>query len=529
MQKPKPLILLILDGFGVSAEKVGNPVEVAKKPILEELEKNFPWTLLQASGVAVGLPWGESGNSEVGHLTLGAGRVIYHHLPRIVYSIYDGSFLKNAAFLQATAHVKTHHSRLHIAGLISSGSVHSYIDHLYALLDLAEREGTPEVFIHVFTDGKDAYPMEGAKFIGMLEERIKKEWPHAHLASVIGRFFALDRDNNWDRVEKAYKLWTAGEGEKITSVPQHISASYTQNITDEFVEPAIVVGEDKNPIGLIRENDALIFSDFREDSMRQISRVFTDDTFTEFVRESIKNLLVVSMTEYQKETSAIPAFPTLDIAWPLARVLADAGLSHLHIAETQKYAHVTYFLNGGQEKPFPHEERILIPSLVAAHYDEIPEMRARDITTSILQRFNDFDVIIANFANTDMVGHSGNFEAAVHAVETVDECLGEILNAVLNSDAVMAITADHGNIERKRNVITGEATTKHSVNPVPFFLVGKELRREKAQTDEEVLRRKSKVDGILTDVAPTLLEILGINKPQEMTGKSLLSILLSGR
>lgn len=529
MQKPKPLILLILDGFGVSTEKVGNPVEIAKKPILEELEKKFPWTLLQASGVAVGLPWGESGNSEVGHLTIGAGRVIYHHLPRIVYSIYDGSFFKNKAFLQATTHVKSHNSRLHIAGLVSSGSVHSYIDHLYALLDLAEQENIPEIFVHIFTDGKDAYPQEGAKFIGMLEERMKKEWPHAHLASVVGRFFALDRDNNWDRVKKAYELLTAGKGEKITSIPQHIAASYVQNIMDEFVEPAIVVGEEKNPIGLIRENDALIFSDFREDSMREISRAFADEEFTQFPREPIKNLLVVTMTEYQKETNAIPAFPTLDIAWPLARVLTDAGLSHLHIAETQKYAHVTYFLNGGQEKPFPREERILIPSLVAAHYDEIPEMRARDITAKILERFNDFDVIIANLANTDMVGHSGNFEAAVHAVETVDECLGEILNAVLNSGALLVVTADHGNIERKRNTLTGEATTKHSVNPVPLFLVSRELRREKLRTEEEILQKKSKIDGILTDIAPTMLEILGIKKPLEMTGKSLLSILLNGR
>ena len=502
-------------------------MEVAKKPILDELEKKFPFTLLQASGVAVGLPWGESGNSEVGHLTIGAGRVIYHHLPRIVYSIYDGSFFKNKAFLQATAHVKTHGSRLHIAGLISSGSVHSYIDHLYAMLDLAKRENVPEVFIHVFTDGKDAYPQEGAKFIGMLEERMKKEWPQARLASVIGRFFALDRDSNWNRVEKAYKLLTEGLGEKITSIPQHIAASYTQNITDEFVEPAAISGADGNPIGLIRENDALIFSDFREDSMREISQAFADPEFAKFPHGSVKNLLVVTMTEYQKETGALPAFPTLNIAWPLARVLAEAGLSHLHIAETQKYAHVTYFLNGGQENPFPHEERILIPSLVAAHYDEIPEMRTRDITAKILERFTDFDVIIANFANTDMVGHSGDFNAAVRAVETADECLGEIMNAVLNSDALLAICADHGNIERKRNVLTGEATTKHSVNPVPFFLVAKELRREKLRTKEEILQKKSEIDGILTDIAPTLLEILGIKKPQEMTGKSLLSILLT--
>ncbi|MBI2121796.1 MAG: 2,3-bisphosphoglycerate-independent phosphoglycerate mutase [Candidatus Sungbacteria bacterium] len=527
MTKPKPLILVILDGFGISTEKTGNPVEVAKKPVWQELEKKFPFTLLQASGVAVGLPWGESGNSEVGHLTIGAGRVIYHHLPRIVYSIYDGSFFKNKAFLQATAHVKTHGSRLHIAGLVSSGSVHSYIDHLYALLDTAERENVPEVFIHIFTDGKDAYPQEGAKFIGMLEERMKKEWPHAHLASVIGRFFALDRDNNWDRVKKAYDLLTIGAGEKITSIPQHIAASYAQNITDEFVEPAIVVGDDKNPVGVIRENDALIFSDFREDSMREISRAFADAEFSQFPREPIKNLRVVTMTEYQKGTEALPAFPTLDVTWPLTRVLSDSGLSHLHIAETQKYAHVTYFLNGGREEPFPHEERILIPSLVAAHYDEMPEMRARDITNKILERFNDYDVIIANLANTDMVGHSGNFEAAVHAIETVDECLGELLNAVMNSGALLVITADHGNIERKRNIITGEASTKHSVNPVPLFLVSRELRREKLRTEEEILQKKSEIDGILTDIAPTLLEILGIKKPQEMTGKSLLSILLS--
>ena len=521
----KPLVLLILDGFGVSVERAGNPVAEAKTPALDEIEQNFPFITLQASGTAVGLPWGEAGNSEVGHLTIGAGRAIHHHLPRIIYSIRDGSFFQNEAFLKAAEHTRKNKSSFHIAGLISSGSVHSYIDHLYALLDFTKREKIERVFLHIFTDGKDAPPKEGAQFFAILEERLKKEWPQVCFASVIGRFYALDRGDNWDRIKKTYELLTGGIGEKITSVSGYLRSSYEKNVTDEFIEPAVVAKEGEEAMGLIKENDALVFTDFREDSMREIVRAFVEEPFEYFPRQKIKDLLVVTLTEYQKGLAALPAFPRLDINWPLGRVLAEAGLRQLRIAESQKYAHLTYFLNGGQEKPFSGEDRILIPSLATAHFDETPEMKTREITAGILESLDKYDVIVANFANADMVGHSGNFEASIKAVEVIDEAVGQLAKAILNSGGAMLITADHGNIEKKRNPMSGEKLTEHSINPVPFYLVGKNFKMSKVATPEEILERKKEVQGILTDVAPTLLALLGLEKPQEMNGQNLLSIL----
>lgn len=528
MARPKPLILLILDGFGVSQETAGNPVAEANTPNLNEIERNFPFTALQASGVAVGLPWGEAGNSEVGHLTIGSGRAVYHHLPRIINAIYDGSFFKNEAFLGAVAHVKKNNSRLHIAGLISSGSVHSYIDHLYALLELTKREKVQEVYIHVFTDGKDSPPKEGGKFLSMLEERIKIESPNTRIASVVGRFYALDRDEKWDRTQTAYELMTEGKGEAIASASEHLQKSYEQDITDEFIKPTFVETPAGKP-ALISEGDALIFSDFREDSMRQLAHAFADETFDRFPRKKIANLFVATMTEYQKDLPADAAFPQLGIDWPLSRVLGEAGLKHLHIAETQKYAHVTYFFNGGKEKPFLGEDRILIPSVATAHFDEAPQMRAKEITARILENIESHDCIIANFANADMVGHSGNFQAAIQAVEILDESIGQIMNAVLNVGGILLITGDHGNIELKRNVISGEKLTEHSINPVPLYVIGPQTKRKVPRTEEEIKKQKTEPGGILADVAPTILEILEIEKPKEMTGKSLVSVLFGAR
>jgi len=509
-------------------EKKGNPLAEAKIPTLNEIERSFPFTSLQASGTAVGLPWGEAGNSEVGHLTIGSGKAIYHHLPRIINSIYDDSFFSNAAFLRASKQVRDNNSTLHLAGLISSGSVHSYIDHLYALLNFTKNEGVKKVFIHIFTDGKDSPPKEGAKLLEMLQERLAKQWPHAHFASVIGRFYALDRDEKWERTKATYELLTEGKGEKIKSIPEYLYASYEKGITDEFIEPAFVSPSETaaGEPALIKNNDVLILIDFREDSMRQIAHAFSDEIFDKFPRKKIKNLLVVTMTEYEKGISALAAFPRIDISWPLSRVLGEAGLRHLHIAETQKYAHVTYFFNGGIEKPFPGEDRILIPSIAAVHFDEVPKMRAEEITQKILENFDRYDLIIANFANADMVGHSGNYKAAVLAVEALDESLGQLMNAILNNNGVMLITADHGNIELKRDVITGEKRTEHSLNPVPLYLVGKEWRRKTPRAEQEIAAQKSEVGGILTDVAPTILELLELKKPAEMTGQNLLPMLL---
>ena len=522
----QPFLLTILDGFGVSGDREGNPVAEAKKPVLDELERRFPFTTLQASGVAVGLPWGEAGNSEVGHLTMGAGRVIYHHLPRIIHAIRDGSFFENSVLKQVTLHVREHGSRLHIAGLVSSGSVHSYLDHLAALLESATREGFPEVYVHVFTDGKDAPPKEGAGFLASFAERMATEFPKARYASVIGRFYAMDRDEKWDRVGRAYDLLTQGKGEVIESIPEYLKASYEKGETDEFIAPASVRASGASA-AVIGKGDALIFFNFREDSMREITRAFVEDDFDKFPRVKVPDLLLATMTEYAKGLHGVlPLFTALEVVHPLGDVIAGANLRQLRIAETEKYAHVTYFFNGGDEKPFAGEDRILIPSVPAAHYDDAPEMRAREIAEKIIENLDQYDVIIANFANADMIGHSGNFQAAVGAVETLDEVLGELMDAILNKNGTMIVTADHGNVELKRSVLSGEKLTEHSINPVPFFLVGERFRRKNPRGEEEIIKEKSDIGGILTDIAPTVLALLGIEKPAEMTGKDMLPKLL---
>ena len=521
MKIPKPLVFVILDGFGISLEPQGNPVEEARKPTFDFIEQNFPFTLLDASGAAVGLPWGEAGNSEVGHLTIGAGRAIYHHLPRIISAIRDRSFFTNEAFLKAADHVKKNNSRLHIAGLISSGSVHSYIDHLYALLDFSKEQKISEVYIHAFSDGKDAPPQEGALFCQTLEKRIQKEWPNTGLFSVMGRNYALDRDEKWDLIRVAYELLTEAGGVSVSSIPEYLQSSYAKDVTDEFIEPAHLASTSS----FIQENDALIFLDFREDSIRELARAFVDEKFEYFPRKKIKNLLVVTMTEYQKGLNALAVFPHLDIEWPLARVLSDAGLTQLHIAESQKYAHVTYFLNGGRENPYPGEDRILIPSIATSHFDEHPEMKAPEITAKIAENFKRYDVVIANFANADMVGHTGNYEASVKAVGELDKSLKILIDEIPQNGGAVLITGDHGNIEQKRNVITGEKLTEHSINPVPLYLMGENFKLAAPRTKDKIRQQKKEVQGILTDIAPTILELLQIKKPAEMTGQSLLPIL----
>jgi len=526
MARFKPLILVILDGFGMSLEREGNPVAEAKTPILDMLEREFPFTTLQASGVAVGLPWGVAGNSEVGHLTMGAGRVMYHHLPRIINAVADGSFFENAVLKAAAAHARGRGGRLHIAGLVSSGSVHSYCDHLIALLEFAKRENISEVLIHAFTDGKDAPPRQGAEFTAAFEERMAQEFPAARFASVMGRFFAMDRDEKWDRVQKAYDLMVRGVGERAASVPAYLAASYQKGETDEFIAPA-GVSAGATPPALVRPGDALIFFNFREDSMREITRAFTEDDFEKFPRAKIPDLFVATMTDYEKNLAGASAlFPTLSTRHPFGGVVADANLRQLRIAETEKYAHVTYFFNGGEEQPFPGEDRILVPSLGVARVDDAPAMRAADITAKVVENMEQYNVIIVNFANADMIGHSGNFKSAVAAVEALDEALGTLLNAIIEKRGAMIITADHGNIELKRDAVSGEKISEHSINPVPFFVIGEWFRRASARSDADMVKVKSEVGGILTDIAPTALALLGLEKPPEMTGQNLLPIFI---
>ena len=520
--KYRPLVLAVLDGFGINPKDPKTTWKYAKMENFGRLEKFFPFTALQASGPAVGLPWGEEGNSEVGHLTIGAGRPVYTHLPRITMAINDKSFFENPAFKKAVLNVKERNSKLHVMGLFSSGSVHSFAGHLYALLELARREGVGEFFLHIFTDGRDAPMREAYKLISGLEERLAKEYPGAQIASVVGRRFAMDRDSKWDLIEKTYNLLVLGEGLAFERASLYIEKAYSENITDEFIEPGFL-SEAGEPVGRMADGDSVIFFNFREDSARELAAAFSLDGFDKFPRNKINNLVFVSMTQYDPSFPVEAAFLPINVEKPLARVISEAGLKQLHIAETEKYAHVTYFFNGGRELPFEGEDRVLVPSLASARFDESPEMSAKAVTEKVLDSLAKYDFILVNFANADMVGHTGNFEATVKALEVLDDSLGKIFPAVLKSGGALIVTADHGNAEEKLYSLTGEQKTKHTSNPVPFFLVAREFELKSARPDDEIVANYREVKGVLSDIAPTALELMGLVKPDEMTGISLVS------
>ena len=516
----KPVVLAVLDGFGVATKVPESTWHYAKRPNFERLEKLYPFTALQASGSAVGLPWGEEGNSEVGHLTIGSGRVIYTHLPRIVMSIQDGSFFENKAFLKAAEHVKKNNSRLHLLGLFSSGSVHAYVDHVYALLDFARKQNLNELYLHLFTDGRDAPPQESAKFLKLFETRLAQDYPWARIASVIGRHFAMDRDGHWDSIEKAYNLFVSGKGAPYQSASLYAEKNYKEGLTDEFIEPGFLA-ENGRPIGRIQGGDAVIFFNYREDSARELSGAFAVEGFDKFPRKKIVDLFFATMTQYDPAYPAEAAFLPLGVNRPLAKVISDAGLKQLHIAETEKYAHVTYFFNGGEEKPFLNEDRILVQSVETAHFDEHPEMSAGAVAEKVLESLEKYDFILVNFANADMVGHTGNFDSTVKAIETLDEAIGKIIPRVLELGGAVIVTGDHGNAEEKYYRVSAEKRTKHTTNPVPFFIVANGLELASLRSEEEILKKYGEVKGTLTDVAPTILELMGLNKPAEMTGISL--------
>lgn len=505
---------MILDGFGISPDKIGSPWEAAKHPAFSEIERFYPFTALQASGIAVGLPWGKEGNSEVGHLTIGAGKIIYNYLPRISNAINDGSFFINEAFLKAIGHIKNSSGSLHIMGLYSSGTVHAYEEHLYALLDLIKQNNVQKIYLHLFSDGKDAYNKEGVIYFKKLENLLQAQYPNTKIASVIGRNFAMDRDNNWDKTEKAYNLFVKGEGNKFRDPSSYLENHYQKEIFDTFIEPGLIeTGE-----GRIKNNDAVIFYNFREDSMRQLVHAFVEEKF--------KNLLIVTMTEYDKNIPALVAFKSANVEHPLAKIISDAGLKQLHIAETEKYAHITYFLNGSREEPFEKEERILIPSSHAPSYDQAPEMSAKEVTEALISNLNKYDFIAVNFANADMVGHTGNFYATAKALEILDSCVGMIIPKILDLNAALLITSDHGNAEEKLYKITGQKKTKHSTNPVPLYLIGKDFKSREPKPQEEIKEEYKDVKGTLTDIAPTILELMDLKKPAAMTGISLLEKLI---
>ncbi len=516
--------LVILDGWGVKEEGIGNAITKASTPNIDALERFYPSTILQASGMAVGLPWKKMGNSEVGHLTLGAGKIIYQNLPRISLSIQDKSFFKNETLSETIKHANSNkNSNIHLMGMLSDGGVHSHIDHLYALLELLKEKkiDSDRVFIHIFTDGRDTNPRSGVKFVSKLIKNIKEEkWP-GRIASIMGRYYAMDRNKNWDRTKLAYYCLVNSVGIRENDPAETLKKYYLENITDEFIKPTLIVDK-KGNFTPIKEGDSVMFFNIRQDRARQLSEAFVLDEFKGFDRgDKLSNLCFTTMIEYEKNLPTNVIFPTQNIDYPLGKIISDNGMKQLRIAETEKYAHVTYFFNGGAEKPFKNEFRTLVPSLTVEQFDSAPKMSAEAITEEVIKGMesNKFNFILVNYANSDMIGHTGNYKAAIEGIEFVDGCIGKLYKTAMENDFSLLITADHGNAEEMINPRTGEKLTEHTSNPVPFIVVNKKFAREREP------KIAKKIGGMLSDVAPTVLEILEIDQPKEMTGKSLLDSL----
>ena len=507
----KPTVLMILDGYGLNKEAKGNAVAMAKTPVMDKLMKEYPFVEGNASGMAVGLPDGQMGNSEVGHLNMGAGRIVYQELTRITKEIQDGTFFENPALLAAVNNCKANDSSLHMFGLLSDGGVHSHNTHLYGLLELAKRNGLEKVYVHAFLDGRDTPPASGKEYAEQLEAEMAKIGV-GKIASVAGRYYAMDRDNNYDRVKIAYDALTKGEGNKGTSGPAAIQASYDNDKTDEFVIPT-VIEENGAPVATIKDKDSVIFFNFRPDRAREITRAFCDDDFKGFERERLDTTFVCFSDYDPTIPNKEVAFHKISITNTFGEWLSANNMTQARIAETEKYAHVTFFFNGGVEEPNKGETRILVNSpKEVATYDLKPEMSAYEVCDKLVEAIKslEYDVIIINFANPDMVGHTGVQEAAIKAVEAVDECVGKAVDALLSVDGTMFICADHGNAEQLVDYETGEPFTAHTTNEVPFILVN----YDPAYTLAE--------GGCLADIVPTLIDTMGMEQPKEMTGKSLL-------
>ncbi|WP_297519336.1 2,3-bisphosphoglycerate-independent phosphoglycerate mutase [uncultured Clostridium sp.] len=507
----KPVMLMILDGMGITEAGDGNAVAAAKKPNLDRLMAKYPVSRLNASGMQVGLPEGQMGNSEVGHLNIGTGRIIYQELTRITKAIADGDFFENKGLMTAVKNAKENGTALHLMGLLSSGGVHSHIDHLKGLLQLAKKNELTKVYVHAFMDGRDVAPSSGRAFVEELEAAMK-EIGVGEIASISGRYYAMDRDNRWDRVELAYNAMVKAEGEKATSALAAMDASYHDNKTDEFVLPTVIMNGE-NPVGKINSKDSVIFFNFRPDRARELTRAMVDVDFAGFDRELVKTTFVC-MTQYDVTIENVEVcYRPESHTNTLGEYLASKGIKQLRAAETEKYAHVTFFFNGGIEAPNEGEDRLLVPSPKVATYDLQPEMNAPELTDKLLAEIDadKYDVIIVNYANPDMVGHTGVVDAAIKAVETVDTCVGRISEKILEKDGTLFITADHGNAEVMIDYSTGTPMTAHTTNLVPFYWI--------ANNSEG----KNLADGKLADIAPCMLETLGLDKPVEMTGVSLLN------
>lgn len=502
---------MILDGYGLNDNCKANAVCEGKTPVMDQLMSQYPFVEGQASGLSVGLPDGQMGNSEVGHLNMGAGRIVYQELTRITKAIKDGDFFENPALLAAVENCKKNHSALHLFGLVSDGGVHSHLTHITGLVELAKRNGLSEVYVHSFLDGRDTPPSSGKDFVAELETRMK-EIGVGKVASVMGRYYAMDRDKNWDRVKLAYDALTKGEGNHCDSATGAIQASYDEGKTDEFVMPTVVT-ENGAPIGVIEDKDSVIFYNFRPDRAREMTRAFCDDQFDGFDRGDRLDTTFVCFTDYDETiANKLVAFVKEGITNTFGEFLAAHGKTQARIAETEKYAHVTFFFNGGLEEPNEGEDRILVPSPKVATYDLMPEMSAPKVCDKLVEaiKSDKYDVIIINFANPDMVGHTGVETAAIQAIEAVDTCVGRAVEALKEVDGVMFICADHGNAEQLVDYETGEPFTAHTTNPVPFILVNADPAY------------KLREGGCLADIAPTLIELMGLEQPVEMTGKSLL-------
>ena len=508
--KDKVTMLMILDGFGDNKNKDGNAIKLAKTPNIDKLMKKYPNTDIFTSGLHVGLPEGQMGNSEVGHTNIGAGRIVYQELTRITKSIEDGDFFSNPEFIAAIENCKKHNSKLHILGLVSDGGVHSHNRHLYGLLEMAKRRDFENVYVHCFLDGRDTPPASAETYVAELQEKMKEKGV-GKIASLSGRFYAMDRDKRWQRVQKCYDALVNGEGEKAGDPIKAIEDSYQKEVFDEFVVPTVICNGNE-PVAKIEENDSVIFFNFRPDRAREITRAIVDPEFDGFETKKM-NLYYVCFTSYDETMPNVHiAFKKEPLKNTFGEVVSEAGLTQLRIAETEKYAHVTFFFNGGEEKQYPGEDRILVPSPKVETYDMKPEMSAYEVTDKVCEALeNDkYDVVILNFANTDMVGHTGSLQAAIKAVEAVDECVGKIVKIIEEKQGNLLITADHGNAEQMIDYKTGEPHTAHTTNPVPIILV---------TANKEY---KLKENGKLADLAPTMLDLMGIKQPEEMTGESLL-------
>jgi len=513
----RTVVLAILDGWGIGKLDESNPIYRAEPETINYIRSNFPAGALQASGISVGLPWEEEGNSEVGHLTIGAGKVLYQHFPRISISIRDGKFFKNPVLLAAAEHAKKNKSAVHLIGLLTDANVHASLSHLEALIKLMKENGA-EFYLHLFSDGRDSGPKSFLEILKKLSDSLGYD-ARQNLVSVAGRYYAMDRDKHWDRIEKTYQVLTGMNPAKI-SPEEAVEKVYARDLNDEYVEPT-VVGTPR----FINDNDAVVCFNFREDRMRELTEAFITPDFANFPVKKFVNLFFTTFTSYDARFAAPVAFPEEKVENPLGKIISDAGKRQLRVAETEKYAHVTYFFNGLKEKPFPEEFRILVPSEKTIRYENYPQMMASAITARVLAALTEstFDFILVNYANSDMVAHTGNYEATLKAIKVVDGEMKRLMESVLSQGHTLIVTSDHGNAEVLLDLKTGEPETKHNSNPVPFYLIKNGLQK-KIPVDPLV---SLPVLGILSDIAPTILELMDIPKPPEMTGQSLLPQLLS--